>query len=492
MVAAAKKDREAVERKNEQLRAQIKDTELLLASHQEQLAELKSVMQLMGRDREDSEARTSPSTAPTSPATTTNQQDSLNRLMEAMNLSPTTPGTGDISPAPSTSFPHLMKSVCRTDIQAYEDFHALLHLPKSSKPPSRVSSGSYAGLNVMSLAGFGSNSQSNQSQSNGRSTPSSPNTMSTSPRDSVSAVQLKETKFYKRVLAEDIEPTLRLDLAPSISWLTRRSIMSSICDGGLVVEPMPGNVIKYQFPCSLCGERRQNEENPRTHRFRTSDSDSAQRHPLCMICLEKMRACCDFVSYLRLIVDGHVRVGDVEDEREAWEETIRLRERMFWSRIGGGVVPAFIQKTEDDSASGRPSVQLPEKIDGAQNGSPEPPAVDTSDDNDPFVSKLNRASVTPTVISINGKTLPDDASEKVPGQKTAQQGNLTAETETRVTMPSTNGDTQETAPTRPPLQRTTSSKSDSLVHSASSIVTTKSANGVESTLKVAIPASFEF
>lgn len=350
MVAAAKKDREAVEWKNEQLRAQIKDTELLLASHQEQLTELKTAMEHMGR--EASKARMSLLTAPSS-ATTTNQQDSLDQLMETMNLSPATPEADDISPSLSTSFPDLLKSACRTDIQAYKDFHALLHLPKSSKPPSRVSSGSYSRLNIMSLAGFSSSSQSNQSQSNGQSTPSSPNMLSTSPRDSISSMQLKETKFYKRVLVEDIEPTLRLDLSSSISWLTRRSIMSSICDGGLVVEPMPTDVIKYQFPCSLCGEHRQNEENSRTHHFQTSTIDTAQRHPLCMVCLEKMRACCDFVSYLRLIVDGHVRVGDVEDEREAWEETIRLRERMFWSRVGGGVVPASIQKLEEGSTSRR-------------------------------------------------------------------------------------------------------------------------------------------
>ncbi|KAI5279455.1 rab guanine nucleotide exchange factor S2, partial [Ascosphaera aggregata] len=42
MVIDAKKEREVVEKKNEQLRAQVNDTEILLASHQEQLAQLKS------------------------------------------------------------------------------------------------------------------------------------------------------------------------------------------------------------------------------------------------------------------------------------------------------------------------------------------------------------------------------------------------------------------------------------------------------------------
>ncbi len=45
MVASARQDarteREVIERRNEQLQAKLNDAELLLASHQEQLAELK-------------------------------------------------------------------------------------------------------------------------------------------------------------------------------------------------------------------------------------------------------------------------------------------------------------------------------------------------------------------------------------------------------------------------------------------------------------------
>ncbi|KAK2743413.1 rab guanine nucleotide exchange factor S2 [Myotisia sp. PD_48] len=349
MVAAAQKEREAVERRNEQLRAQITDTEQLLNSQQEQLAELKAVMQQMNSQRDDSELFTNPSTSPSSPSADQSPPNNINRLLEAMNLSPISPGSVEISPAPPTSFAQLIKSVCRTDILAYDDFHNLLHVSRTSKPPSRVGSGSYGGLNVMALANFTGQSQSQQrqQQSNGHTpsnshggTQSSPlNGLSPPPRD---YIQLKETRFYKRVLTEDIEPTLRLDTAPGISWLTRRSVLSSICDGGLVIEPVPTITIKYSLPCSLCGERRNGDENARTHRFRTSDNESAQRHPLCVLCLEKMRACCDFVGYLRLIVDGHVRTGDEEEEKEAWEETIRLRERIFWSRMGGGVIPAFI------------------------------------------------------------------------------------------------------------------------------------------------------
>ncbi|KAE8360723.1 hypothetical protein BDV27DRAFT_134052 [Aspergillus caelatus] len=345
MVAAAKLEREAVEKKNEQLRAQVKDTESLLASHQEQLAELKSVLQEMNITKDDIEARTIGSTASASPAKQQQQTPTIvKQSADSPELSEPAPIQEELVPGPSTSFPHLIRPICRTDIHAFEEFKELFTLSSVSKPPSRATSGSYTGLNVMSLAaGFSSGGFGSASSSPAKSQPHSPNGSISSPQPANSHAPLKETRFYKRVLNEDIEPTLRLDAAPGISWLTRRSVLSGICDGSLVVEPMPASAKKYEFPCSLCGERRPGPVNERTHRFRTSDSETAQRYPLCVLCLEKVRSSCEFTGYLRLILDSHIRAGDTEDEKDAWEETVRLRERMFWSRIGGGIVPIFAQ-----------------------------------------------------------------------------------------------------------------------------------------------------
>ncbi|KAL1963747.1 hypothetical protein VTN77DRAFT_7813 [Rasamsonia byssochlamydoides] len=412
MVAAAKHEREAVEKKNEQLRAQIKDTEMLVASQQEQLSELKAVIQELNGARDEVDSHTNTSTAPPSPAAAL--RGNVNRLLDRTSTpSPVSPRSGDLSPAPSTSFPHLIKPVCRTDVQAYEDFRDLLSQAKTSKPPSRVASGSYAGLNVMSLAGLTGHSNntangSTASQSAGNAQSHTPNG---SPQPATSHIPLKETRFYKRVLTEDIEPALRLDTAPAISWLTRRSVLSSICEGTLIVEPMPAMARKYAFPCSLCGERRKGTENERTHRFRTSDSETAQRYALCGLCLEKVRACCEFTGYLRLILDGHIRVDDVEEEKEAWEETIRLRERIFWSRIGGGVVPAF---GHTDSSGKRSSVDShppqPQNQEDVQhqdqqpaelsNGGIEPRPETSSATDDPFVSDVKRVSIGGTVITV--------------------------------------------------------------------------------------------
>ncbi|KAE8379228.1 hypothetical protein BDV26DRAFT_173984 [Aspergillus bertholletiae] len=384
MVAAAKLEREAVEKKNEQLRAQVKDTESLLASHQEQLAELKSVLQEMNITKDDIETRTIASAAPASPAKQQQQTPAIiKQSPETPVLSEPAPIVEELVPGPSTSFPHLIRPICRTDIHAFEEFKELFTLSSVSKPASRATSGSYTGLNVMSLAaGFSSGGFGSASSSPAKSQTHSPNGSISSPQPANSHIPLKETRFYKRVLNEDIEPTLRLDAAPGISWLTRRSVLSGICDGSLVVEPMPSSAKKYEFPCSLCGERRTGPINERTHRFRTSDNETAQRYPLCVLCLEKIRSSCEFTGYLRLILDSHIRVGDTDDEKDAWEETVRLRERMFWSRIGGGIIPIFTQNNGLESHS------------SANEQSPEPVTGDHSENQDNISCEVKEVPTT--------------------------------------------------------------------------------------------------
>ncbi|KAF7623246.1 hypothetical protein AFLA_010550 [Aspergillus flavus NRRL3357] len=353
MVAAAKLEREAVEKKNEQLRAQVKDTESLVASHQEQLAELKSVLQEMNITKDDIEAGTIGSTAPASPAKQQQQTPAIiKHSAETPVLAEPAPIQEELVPGPSTSFPHLIRPICRTDIHAFEEFKELFTLSSVSKPPSRATSGSYTGLNVMSLAaGFSSGGFGSASSSPAKSQTHSPNGSISSPQPANSHIPLKETRFYKRVLNEDIEPTLRLDAAPGISWLTRRAVLSGICDGSLVVEPMPASAKKYEFPCSLCGERRTGPVNERTHRFRTSDSETAQRYPLCVLCLEKVRSSCEFTGYLRLILDSHIRVGDTEDEKDAWEETDPEPVAGDHSDVSGEVKEVLTTTSNDDDES---------------------------------------------------------------------------------------------------------------------------------------------
>ncbi|CAK5274737.1 unnamed protein product [Mycena citricolor] len=77
--------------------------------------------------------------------------------------------------------------------------------------------------------------------------------------------------FLSRLSNEDSEPTMRLDLAPSLNWLSRRSVLSAIHAGQLTIEPMatgamlaesnsagaptiPGvNSSNNNISCALCG-----------------------------------------------------------------------------------------------------------------------------------------------------------------------------------------------------------------------------------------------
>lgn len=353
----AKEEQDALQRKIDMLKAQLADTEGLLRSQSEQLSELKHVLEVVNTERDDQTAQTGPSSPafskfsrPEAKYDDSTPDNAFHAGAEAAPLSPSYP----------TSFTHLLQPVLRTDLTSFNDFRDLIQTLKRFSG-HRVSSGpqnsslAVLGLSssqAASVSTAGNGSTSSLSTAGTQSTPQRPNTpgstvSSGSPGVPIYLPPLKDTKFYKRALVEDIEPTLRLDLAPGLSWLARRNVLAAVTDGSLVVEPIPSNTptsrwrVKPQFePCSLCGEARKDEEHLRTHRFRTSESDSASRYALCKYCLSRLRSTCDYLSFLRIVKDGHWHVEDEDSEKAAWEESVRLREQMFWARIGGGVIPA--------------------------------------------------------------------------------------------------------------------------------------------------------
>lgn len=348
----AQKEHDIIQRRNDQLTAQLADTESLLRVQQEQLLKLKQVMEQMTDERDDQTNQTAPSTPGLS------KFDSRDDLRETEDMRSSI--LDSVSATYPTSFTHLLQTVLRTDLSSYEDFTTLLRMSKNSPTAARASSGSYGGLGIgLGLGGYSSSAV--PALHNGSSTslstaatlgsaPATPTTpASTISNGSTSGpnslTPLKETKFYKRALTEDIEPTLRLDLAPGLSWLGKRNTLTAVCEGTLVVEPMPSSTKNYAFPCSLCGESRKDAEHARTHRFRINESDNAQRYPLCRYCLGRIRSTCDFLGFLRILRDGHWR-SDQESEKAAWDESVRLREQMFWCRMGGGVVP--VHSTQSD------------------------------------------------------------------------------------------------------------------------------------------------
>jgi len=418
MVAAARKETEAAEKRNDQLKQQLADAELLQMSLQEQLQDLKAVMEKMS-ERDDMESTAlATTTAPSTPGIT--PADKLNKLFEAANLSPNTPGSDDITPEHPLHFHHLIHPILRTDLPAYRDFEEMLRVNTRSAPSSRVSSGNYGSLNVLGLGAL-TNSSTTSLPAAGRS----PNSVTSgSPRDSIATANipnLKDEKFYKRAVSEDIEPTLRLDVAPGLSWMARRTVLNSITAGSLVVEPNPPSS-KFRgpvFPCSLCGEARKGDQYARKFRFKTSETDET-KHPLCDWCLGRLRATCDYIGFLRMIAAGHWRAETEQEKKNSWEESVRLRERMFWSRVGGGVVPSFIPTRESPRSATFPSgdggpVRKSEES-HISEGNPldsavdvkTPPRVPRNSEEDPFrvkaEDKVKRVSIGKTVIEHEPET----------------------------------------------------------------------------------------
>ena len=345
MVIGAKEEaqieHEVLQRKNEQLKAQLADAEDLLKSQQEQLHELKEVMEHMASEQDEQTNQT----APSSPGVARFDIQLDDRMTsDTASLSP---HMESLPPAHPMSFHHLIQPILRVDINAYDDF---VHLAHSSRrrQASRVSSGSIPSFSMSLGLGSSSSTASPSTTTAAGSAPQSPNTPASAGEAMAPIPNLKDTRFFKRALAEDIEPTLRLDAAPGLSWLARRSVLSAMTDGSLVVDPVPTHsgasylmsLAKPQFhPCSMCGEARKDPIYLRNHRFRTSEVDSAQRYPLCKYCLNRVRSTCDYLAFLRMVKDGHWKAEDGDQEKAAWEECVRLREQMFWARIGGGVVP---------------------------------------------------------------------------------------------------------------------------------------------------------
>ncbi|KAI7469820.1 hypothetical protein KC357_g6304 [Hortaea werneckii] len=354
MVAAARKDTEAAEKRNSHLRSQLSDTEELLASQQGQLQDLKTVMERM--ERASSEQEAAGHRDPSVPSTPINPTTAT---WDALQFSPNGAALAEVPPNHPLHFSQLLVPVMRNDVSAYADFQELLASARRAMPHSRGNSGSTHKLASASQpdlrtasspvvpgafsfgAGLGISNASGPSSSNNNS-PNSSTFGSSSASHQQSAPLLKETKFYKRTLTEDLEPTLRLDLAPGLSFLSRRTVLSALLNGTLAVEPFLPSTKFYGpvFACALCAESRKSEPYVRKHRFRTSESDDAQRYPLCDYCLNRIRAVGDFLGFLRMLRDGHWRCESEAEARGAWDEATRLRERMFWARLGGGVVPA--------------------------------------------------------------------------------------------------------------------------------------------------------
>jgi hypothetical protein len=129
--------------------------------------------------------------------------------------------------------------------------------------------------------------------------------------------------------------------------------------------------------------------------------------------------------------------GVLVEKKSAWEESVRLRERMFWTRIGGGVVPAFIPLRDSPrSATFANGTQKPEAHRQSEDSeivlepvdiSVDGPVADRKSEDDPFQSKgedtTKRVSIGNTIISSDRdstQTLTQDEETKIEEQAEEQ------------------------------------------------------------------------
>lgn len=115
-----------------------------------------------------------------------------------------------------------------------------------------------------------------------------------------------------------------------------------------------------------------------------------------------------------MIKDGHMRIGDADEEKDAWEQTVKLRERMFWARVGGGVVPAFVQfnhstqNTPGVGDTGRKSQDSTNRVIDAEEGAAK------GKDDDVFQSNKKQSS-NDEKGTLNGSSQSADESTDSPG-----------------------------------------------------------------------------
>ncbi|PRT54642.1 Rab guanine nucleotide exchange factor sec2 [Wickerhamiella sorbophila] len=148
---------------------------------------------------------------------------------------------------------------------------------------------------------------------------------------------LSTIRFAARTIAEDVEPTLRLDSAVHLSWLVRRAWYGAVVDGTLLIEPVSTALRAWATrpsnPCCLCGEARTTPQYARLYSVKLPKDPTD--YILGLECVVRVRAACEYIAFLRSLRDGVRKVDTLEAALAAWQECLKLREEMFWSRSSG-------------------------------------------------------------------------------------------------------------------------------------------------------------
>ena len=227
----------------EEVQVGLKDTVLKLEARDAQVADLKRRLAAHGEHVEEDENVTCDRAGENDLGGIVFSDGERLTPLNTRNLSVGGPGagggSGSVSPSPMSA-PRLLTSVL-----PYQEFLAFINYLRQtritalSKPPEHSS---YPALT-------------------GRSFASDPIPAAQLTPDQLLAPHLLlsthlSQAFLKRCVEEDSDPALRLDLAPGLGFLSRRSVATAIVDGSLVIEPLHSSSGGGDLPsdkCSLCG-----------------------------------------------------------------------------------------------------------------------------------------------------------------------------------------------------------------------------------------------
>ncbi len=181
---------------------------------------------------------------------------------------------------------------------------------------------------------------------------------------------IKDSSFFRTILAEDVEPVLRLDLSPGVKFYRRRSFILSLMDTKVTIEPLsastevwksnnialaalPGaranstsskNLGKSDKPdpklfrydtdrpvaveerCSLCGEKRKEMSFARLYRLKIKD----YAYTICISCANKLRCTVELLVYIK----GLQKTIAIDEVASSWCKLTELRAKLYFTKFG--------------------------------------------------------------------------------------------------------------------------------------------------------------
>lgn len=171
---------------------------------------------------------------------------------------------------------------------------------------------------------------------------------------------IRDSSFFKTFLVEEIEPVLRLDLAPAVKFYQHRSFITSLMDSKVSIEPLSAatelwkstnlkesgssdlkdsdlkdsKLVAYdtdrpvasRAKCALCGESRDSMNSARLYKLRVNEVE----YNLCIACADRLRAVVEVLKYLKTLQ----ATSSEEEVIKAWCHMAPMRGKLFYTKLG--------------------------------------------------------------------------------------------------------------------------------------------------------------